>query len=201
IFSQSVSLPLQENVLKRITEELPQVLEHYAQPVNRRRYPTWGRFLQTLISNGGVIEACPPAKSITCLTVDLLINPGGEIQMVSCGDQIHGSSPLQCIGSSVPQCSVPPIVLSSICNRIGEACKIRGVLGYVSVEFVTFIDPQSLKQEIWATDLDLGYSDQLAMTQLLLYLTNGALDCTNSQLNVPIAKKTERSRHRATTVE
>ncbi|XP_077323789.1 IQ domain-containing protein H-like [Lithobates pipiens] len=191
----------QEIALKRITEELPQVLERYAQPVNRGRYPTWGRFLKTLISNGGVIEAYPPAKSITCLTVDLLINPGGEIQMVSCGDQIHGSSPLECIGSSVPQCSVHPSVLSSICNHIGEACKIRGVLGYVSVEFITFIDPQSLKQEIWATDLDLGYSDQLAMTQLLLYLTNGALDCTNSQLNVPIAKKTESSRHRAPTVE
>ncbi|XP_018408321.1 PREDICTED: IQ domain-containing protein H [Nanorana parkeri] len=192
----------QEKVLQQITEELPQVLEHYAQPVNRRRYPTWGRFLQALVSHGGVIEAYPPAESITCLTVDLLINPGGEIQMVSCGDQIHGGSPLECIGSSVPQCSVPPSVLASICNHIGEACKIRGVLGYLSVELITFIDPQSLKQQIWATDLDLCYSDQLAMTQLMLYLTNGTLDCTNSQLNVPSAyKKMDRPRHRDQTVE
>ncbi|KAM5171067.1 IQ domain-containing protein H [Mantella aurantiaca] len=192
----------QECVLRRITEELPQVLEHYAQPVNRRHYPTWGRFLQDLVSHGGVIEAYPPAESITCLTVDLLINPGGEMQMVSCGDQIHGSSPLQCIGSSVPQCSVPPSVLSSICNPIGEACKIRGVLGYLSVELITFIDPESLEQQVWATDLNLCYSDQLAMTQLLLYLTNGTLDCANSQLNVPVAyKKMDRSRHRAQTVE
>ncbi|XP_072258696.1 IQ domain-containing protein H isoform X2 [Pyxicephalus adspersus] len=192
----------QEKVLKQITEELPQVLEYYAQPVNRKRYPTWGRFLQTLVSHGGVIEAYPPAESITCLTVDLLINPGGEIQMVSCGDQIHGNTPLQCIGSSVPQCSVPPSMLESICNRIGEACKMRGVLGYLSVELVTFIDPQSLEQQIWATDLDLCYSDQLAMTQLLLYLTNGTLDCTNSQLNVPSTfRKMERSRHQALTAE
>ncbi|XP_068131135.1 IQ domain-containing protein H isoform X2 [Hyperolius riggenbachi] len=191
----------QEKVLQRISQELPQVLEYYSQPVNKRRFPTWSRFLQALVSNGGIIEAYPPAESITCLTVDLLINPSGEIQMVSCGDQIHGNSPLQCVGSSVPQCSVLPDVLMSICNHIGEACKIRGVLGYMSVELITFIDPHSLEQTIWATDLDLHYSDQLAMTQLLQYLTSGTLDCTNSRLNVPVSKKLERSRHRTVTVE
>ncbi|KAM9311942.1 IQ domain-containing protein H [Gastrophryne carolinensis] len=192
----------QEKVLQIITKELPQVLEQNAQPVNKRSYPTWGRFLQALVSCGGIIEAYPPADSITCLTVDLLINPSGEIQIVSCGDQIHGASPLQCVGSSVPQCSMPPEVLTSICVRIGEACKARGVLGYLSVELITFIDPHSLEQQIWATDLDLCYSDQLAMTQLLLYLTNGTLDCTNSQLIVPVASmKTGRSRHQTQSLE
>ncbi|XP_075063684.1 IQ domain-containing protein H isoform X2 [Mixophyes fleayi] len=192
----------QEKAMRQIAAELPQVLQYYAQPVNRRRYPTWDRFLQSLVSCGGVIEAFPPAQSITCLTIDLLINPDGEIQMVSCGDQIHGSSPLQSVGSSVPQCSVSPTTLTSICNRIGETCKARGVLGYLSIELVTFIDPESLEQQIWATDLDLCYSDQLAMTQLLLYLTNGTLDCANSQLNVPLVpKKVERSRHRAQPVQ
>ncbi|XP_075714446.1 IQ domain-containing protein H [Rhinoderma darwinii] len=192
----------QEKVLQRIAQELPQVLEHYGQPENRSRNPTWDKFLQALVSRGGVIEAFPPAESITCLTIDLLINPDGEIQMLSCGDQIHGSSPLQCVGSSVPQCSVPPDIITSMCNRIGEACKTRGVLGYLSVELLTFIDTQSLEQQIWATDLDLCYSDQLAMTQLMLYLTNGTLDCRNSRLTVPIVpKKVERPRHKAQPAE
>ncbi|XP_069842085.1 IQ domain-containing protein H isoform X2 [Dendropsophus ebraccatus] len=192
----------QEKALQRIAQELPQVLEQYAQPVNTSLYPTWDKFLQTLVSRGGVIEAFPPAESITCLTIDLLINPDGEIQVLSCGDQIHGTSPLQCVGSSVPQCSVPPDILTSMCHSIGEACKTRGVLGYVSVELLTFIDPQSLEQEIWATDLDLCYSDQLAMTQLLLYVTSGTLDCTNSRLTVPPApKKAERRRHKANSAE
>ncbi|KAM4040062.1 IQ domain-containing protein H isoform 2-T2 [Anomaloglossus baeobatrachus] len=192
----------QEKALQRIAQELPQVLEHYAQPVNRRHYPTWDKFLQVLLSQGGVIEAFPPSESITCLTIDLLINPDGEIQMLSCGDQIHSSSPLHCAGSSVPQCSVPPDILTSMCHSIGEACKTRGVLGYLSLELVTFIDPQSLEQEIWATDLDLCYSDQLAMTQLLLYLTNGTLDCRNSRLTVPMApKKVDRPRHKVQPAE
>ncbi|CAJ0965192.1 unnamed protein product [Ranitomeya imitator] len=118
--------------------------------------------------------------------------------MLSCGDQIHSFSPLHCVGSSVPQCSVPPDILTSMCDGIGEACKTRGVLGYLSLELVTFIDPQSLEQVIWATDLDLCYSDQLAMTQLLLYLTNGTLDCRNSRLTVPLVpKKAGRPRHNA----
>ncbi|XP_063781625.1 IQ domain-containing protein H isoform X2 [Pseudophryne corroboree] len=192
----------QEKAMRQIAQELPRVLEHYARPVNRRRYPTWDRFLQALVSCGGVIEAFPPAQSITCLTIDMLISPDGEIQMVSCGDQIHGTSPLQCVGSTVPQCSVSPSVLASICNHIGETCKVRGVLGYLSIELLTFIDPESLEQQVWATDLDLNYSDQLAMTQLLLYLTNGTLDCTNSRLNMSLVpKKVDRSRHRAQPVQ
>ncbi|XP_044135306.1 IQ domain-containing protein H [Bufo gargarizans] len=193
---------VQEKVLQRIAQELPPILEHYAQPVNRNHYPTWDKFLQALVSHGGIIEAFPPAESITCLTIDLLINPDGEIQMLSCGDQIHSSSPLQCVGSSVPQCSVAPDILTSMCSSIGEACKTRGVLGYLSVELVTFIDPQSLEQQIWATDLDLCYSDQLAMTQLLLYLTKGTLDCRNCRLTVPAPpKKVGRSRHKAQPAE
>ncbi|KAM4749052.1 IQ domain-containing protein H [Rhinophrynus dorsalis] len=192
----------QEKAVLRITQELPQVLEHHALPVNRRRFPTWGKFLQALVSRGGVIEAFPPAESITCLTVDLLISPNGEIQMVSCGDQIHSPGPLQCVGSSVPQCSVPADVLTDISDRIGEACRARGALGYLSVDLLSFIDTYSLEQKIWATDLDLCYSDQLAMTQLLLYLTSGTLDCTNSRLEVPLApKKAERFRPRAQPVE
>ncbi|KAM4675920.1 IQ domain-containing protein H [Discoglossus pictus] len=192
----------QEKALLRITQELPLVLEQHAQAVNKKRFPTWDTFLHTLVSRGGVIEAFPPAESITCLTVDLLIEPDGGIKMVSCGDQIHSSGLLQCVGSSVPQCSVPPDILDSICTGIGEACKARGILGYLSVDLLSFIDGSTLEQQIWAIDLDLHYSDQLAMTQLILYLTNGKLDCINSCLDVPPApRKPERSRHRAQTIQ
>ena len=97
-----------------------------------------------IILTGGVIEACPPSDSTTAITVDMLIAPNGDISIVCMGDQIHADSPLQCWGLSVPQSSVEPEQLNASCYRIAQACKARGVVGYLTVDFVTFIHPKTV---------------------------------------------------------
>lgn len=42
--------------------------------------------------------------------------------------------------------------------------------------------------QVWAIDLDVTYSDQLAMTQMLLKMTGGTLNCRAACLEVPVSE-------------
>ncbi|XP_029910592.1 IQ motif-containing protein H [Myripristis murdjan] len=180
---------VQERIRFRYLDEVPGWLAHHAQPAKSSCYPNWACFLKTFLRQGGVVEAYPPSDSVTCLTVDLLLEPGGEVTMLSCGDQLHGSCQLETVGSSVPQTSVCPGTLHSICMRVGQVCLQRHIIGHVSLDLATFLNPTTLEQEVWAIDLDLRYSDQLAMTQMLLMMTGGTLDCRMCRLEVPVPIK------------
>ncbi|XP_041795442.1 IQ motif-containing protein H [Chelmon rostratus] len=180
---------IQESVLLRYLDEIPEWLARHARPAKASFYPSWACFLKTFLRQGGVVEAYPPSDSVTCLTVDLLLEPGGEVTMLSCGDQLHGSCQLETIGSTVPQTSVHPETLHSICMRVGQFCLQRLIVGYVSVDLTTFLNHNTMEQKVWAIDLDFTYSDQLAMTQMLLMMTRGTLNGRTSCLEVPVREK------------
>lgn len=102
--------------------------------------------MKTFLLHGGIIEAHPPSDNITCLTVSLLIEPGAsEIKFISSGDHIHAESEYSCWGFTFPQSSVDPKLLNNTCLKIAESCQQRNIMGYVDIDFVTFIDLKSVK--------------------------------------------------------
>ncbi|CAI8053072.1 IQ domain-containing protein H [Geodia barretti] len=173
----------QEGARRRILLELPAILELYCRPVDTELYPNWRAFLADFLVNGGLIEGHPPSPSVTALTVDLFIDPRGDVTVVSTQDQICGEEYVVW-GVSVPQTSVPPDLLLTSALRVGVAASGRGILGHISVDFVTFINPTSLVQELWAVDLDIGYSSHLALLRLLCYVTGATVDPRSGQLVV-----------------
>ena len=54
--------------------------------------------------------------------------------------EVH-DSPYHLCAMSVPQASVDPQQLKSITMAVAKSCCNRGIIGYVCVDFVTFIDP------------------------------------------------------------
>lgn len=52
------------------------------------------------MDTGGVVEAYPRSESVTNITVNMLIDPVGDIHITGSGDQIHDDNPLNAWGYS-----------------------------------------------------------------------------------------------------
>lgn len=96
---------------------------------------------------GGSIEATPPSDSITTISVDLLLSPDGSYSLLSTSDVIH-SSPYTVWGGSTPQSSVDQSQLTAVVSRTAHAAQSRGILGYLSVELLTFINPETVRAQL-----------------------------------------------------
>jgi hypothetical protein len=49
---------------------------------------------------------------------------------------------------------------------------------------------------LWATDLNISYSENVAMTHLLFYLTNGSFDQDNHSYDVKLVNKNNDTKHK-----
>ncbi|EDV26484.1 uncharacterized protein TRIADDRAFT_63760 [Trichoplax adhaerens] len=182
----------QESARTKILGELPDILDNYCHIVNKRGYQTWERFCNVYLERGGVIQACPPSDSVTGVTVDALVDPTGQVNIMSLGDQIHAESQYRMWGLSVPQSSVDPNLICETIQKIGKSCYSRGIIGHICIDFVTFIDGITMEQELWATDLKIWYSDTMAMSRLMRFMTNGSLDPLQSTFKISVPKKEEK---------
>ena len=57
------------------------------------------------------------------------------------GDQIHAETEFSCWGTTFPQCSIESKKLNEETMKIAQTCKNYSIIGYITIDFVTFIDP------------------------------------------------------------
>ncbi|PWA30501.1 hypothetical protein CCH79_00015298 [Gambusia affinis] len=188
---------VQEFVMQKYLEEIPEWLIYYTQLAKCSRFQSWSEFMKFFLRQGGVVEAYPPSENVTHMTVDMLLEPSGEVTLLSWGDQLHGYCHLDIVGAIIPKTSVHLEILHSICMHVAHVCQQKCIMGYVSVGLATFVDHSTMKQKIWGIDLEIGFSDQLAMTQMLLMATGGTLNWHTGCFEVPMPVKEKCSEQEA----
>ena len=129
--------------MNKISSYLPDILIEHAEMVEPSLHPTWGHFLNAFLQAGGVIEAAPPSDSVTSIAVDISIDPTQEVTLHCTLDQILSGSYRVC-GGTVPQSSVSHPQLMETVLSVATACKERGILGHLTIDLLTFIDPTSV---------------------------------------------------------
>jgi hypothetical protein len=163
--------------------------------VNKNQFNNWQSYLKIFLTQGGIIEAYPPSDSVTSITMCLEIDPNGHHSIICSGDHLHAESQFSCWGLSFPQSSVEPNEINLYCSKIVEQCKQRNIFGYIDIDFVTFIDAKTDKQQLWVVDLSIGYSEHISLYRVMRFTTAGQFDPQTHSFIVKVKQAKQRVRN------
>lgn len=94
------------------------------------------------------------------------------MQVTSAHEQLF-TKPYHQLGVSFPQQSVPYPALVGAAEAIGRVLVKQGVMGYVGIDFVTFMDKSVGAQRLWAVDLNLRLTSSACSFALFNFLMGG----------------------------
>ncbi|KAH8856370.1 IQ domain-containing protein H [Schistosoma japonicum] len=134
----------QENTYVKILSEVPNLLQKHLKLFSNSFYTDSESFLQAFLKHGGVIEACPPVDEWTNLSVVIVILPNKTIRIVASGDHLHLDDKFHTWGETIPMTSVSPLWVNYLCIELGSLMANKGVVGYVNIDFLTFIHPEKI---------------------------------------------------------
>ncbi|KAF5403079.1 hypothetical protein PHET_03735, partial [Paragonimus heterotremus] len=160
----------------RLLTEVPELVKNHLEILDSKLYPDAESFLDAMIAEGGVIEACPPVDEWTNLFVNMVILPNGQVQLLASGDQLHGGNMVSSWGATIPMLSVDPVWVNAVSYRLAKAMVRKGFIGHFKIDYVTFINPDNDQQVLWVTGIRQGYADSLAMLQLTLFAASAAFE-------------------------
>jgi len=160
-----------EDLRLRVKDELIKVLPRRVTIAAKTAYCNWSEYMAAFSQCGGVVEACPATVEASP-SANLLIEPNGDVTVVSTQEQLFGT-PYMCEVTLCPATSLPPGAMRAAASAIGKVCYQKGVIGHVGVDFVVFRDEHSESLRLWAVDLNLRMTSSYCGFQLYSFMTHG----------------------------
>ena len=143
-------------------------------------------FLAKFAAGGGVVEERIEAFEVRSPSVQLRINPVGEVILASTHEQILGGSGGQVfLGCLFPAEDDYRRELQEVGIEVGQALARKGVIGRLSVDFLAIRSAPAGRWRITAIEINLRMGGTTHPMLALRFLTGGEFDRTTGLLHAP----------------
>ena len=152
-------------------------------------YTNWEQFLQKFLAQKGVIECCPTKNldgimNNPCLP--LFIEPNGKIKILPSFEKINVDY-FKNIVTTSPQNSINNAELNKIGEQIGNFLYSQEIIGFVTLEFITFHDGKKICY--WGLDMKYGITNPICDLQFsyILYIQSSIIKKNRNYFNYLLA--------------
>ena len=155
-----------------IKKQLPNTLQIVASGVS------YINFMDKFKELGGTVEVFISGHPKYSPSVQCRINPLGDIEIISTHDQLLGGESGQVfIGAKFPANIEYANSIATLAENVSEELKKYGVLGRLSIDFVTVKENNEWKH--YAIEINLRKGGTTHPYHMLQFLTNGKYDAAN----------------------
>ena len=148
-------------------------------------YTNWDEFLQKFLKEKGVIECCPTKNldgimNNPCLPI--FIEPNGKIKILPSYEKINVDF-FKNIATTSPQNILNNNELNKIGEQIGNFLYSQEIIGYITLEFITFHDGKNIRY--WGVDMKYGITNQICDLQFcyILYIQSSIIKKNKNYFN------------------
>jgi hypothetical protein len=149
-------------------------------------YSNWNEFITKFLNEKGIIECCPTKNldgimNNPCLSI--FIEPNGRIRILPSFEKINVDY-FKNIASTSPQTCINNGELNKIGEQMGNFLYSQEIIGYITLEFITFHDGK--KMIYWGVDMKYGLTQQICDLQFcyILYIQSSLIKNNKNYFNM-----------------
>jgi PGM1 C-terminal domain len=145
---------------------------------------TWEAYASKMKTMGGIVECFVEGTNRRSPSVQLRIDPRGDIELISTHDQVLGGPTGQIfLGSTFPADAAYRLEIQEAAVRIATVLRRKGVLGRFGVDFVSV--PKGNGWDHYAIEINLRKGGTTHTFMTLQFLTDGTYDAMTGLFRTP----------------